>query len=147
MEQTHRSHEESLSIRCFYSSYRETQPVRHFYSSHRDSQWSRRHSSYRESQPVRRLYSSCRENRSKCKHLLVEISVQRVQLTDIMLNSKDSHHSWLSCMKCVVCSGTKLFSLRHNTCIQLQLNNEYHNSAFSVYQFINNKYSVFNPAN
>ena len=30
---------------------------------------------------------------SKCKHLLVEISVQRVQLTNIiLLNSKGSHH-------------------------------------------------------
>ena len=27
-----------------------------------------------------------------------------------------------------------------NTCIQLQFNCEYHNSEFSVYQFINNKY-------
>ena len=30
---------------------------------------------------------------SKCKHLLVEISVQRVQLTNIiLLNNKGSHH-------------------------------------------------------
>jgi len=80
------------------------------------------HSSYKETQPVRRFYSSRRENRSKCKHSLVDISVQRVQLTHIiLLNNKGSHHIWLSCMKCVVCSGTKLSSLRHKYMHSLQL--------------------------
>jgi hypothetical protein len=44
-------------------------------------------------QPVRCFYSSRREKRSKFKHPLVDISVQRVQLTNIvLLNSKGSHH-------------------------------------------------------
>ena len=81
---------------------------------------------------------------SKCKHLLVEISVQRVQLTNIiLLNSKGSHHLWLSCMKYVVCWGTKLSSLRHKYIHSFAVNCEYHNSEFSVYsvcQFISNKY-------
>jgi hypothetical protein len=73
--------------------------------------------------------------RSKCKHLLVEISVQSVQLTDItMLNSNGSHHSRLSCMKGVNCVQKQNYLASDiNTCIQFQLNCEYHNSAFSVY--------------
>ena len=79
---------------------------------------------------------------SKCKHLLVEIRVQRVQLTNtILLNSEGSHHSWLSCMKGVNCVQKQNYLASDiNTCIQLQLNCEYHNSEFSVYQFINNQY-------
>ena len=66
---------------------------------------------------------------SKCKHLLVEISVQRVQLTNIiLLNSKGSHHLWLSCMKCVVCSETKPSRLRHKYMHSITVNCEYHNS-------------------
>jgi len=59
--------------------------------------------------------------RNKCKHLLVEISVQKVQLTDItMLNSKSSHHSWLSCMKGVNCVQKQNYLASDiNTCIQL----------------------------
>ena len=47
-------------------------------------------------------------------------------------------------MKGVICVQEQNYSASDiNTCIQLQLNCEYHNSAFSVYsvyQFINNKY-------
>ena len=46
-------------------------------------------------------------------------------------------------MICVVCSGTKLFSLRHKYMYSISIDCEYHNSEFSVYsvcQFINNKY-------
>ena len=51
------------------------------------------HSSYSETQPIRRFYISRRENRSKCKRPLADISVQRVQLTNIiLLNIKGSHH-------------------------------------------------------
>ena len=79
---------------------------------------------------------------SKCKHLLVEISVQRVQLTNIiLLNSKGSHRKLHE--RCFLCSVTNYLASDIKTCIQLQLNCEYQNSAisvYSVYQFINNKY-------
>jgi hypothetical protein len=45
--------------------------------------------------------------------------------------------------RCNLCSVTNYLASDINTCIQLQLNCEYHNSEFSVYsvcQFINNKY-------
>jgi len=51
-------------------------------------------------------------------------------------------------MKGVICVQQQNYSaVDINTCIQFQLNYEYHNNAFSVYQFINNKYICFNPAN
>jgi len=70
---------------------------------------------------------------------------QKLENYDVtMLNSKSSHHSWLSCMKGVIYVQWQNYSASDiNTCIQFQLNYEYHNSAFSVYivyQFINNKY-------
>ena len=53
-------------------------------------------------------------------------------------------------MKDVICVQKQNYLASDiNTCIQFQLNYEYHHSAFSVYsvyQFINNKYICFNPA-